>query len=147
MSLIHLQRLRRDSLIFRKLLALKLLISSPRYCRNLWVMAISLIMFIYIREDIFFTFVLLIFLKYVQLLEVDENSRLGSQGYDSVKSHPWFDGIDWKRIKDCSFPVPQEITARITQHLESHSEEYSVPPQGSPSHDEEVDIPEWFDEW
>ncbi|KAK9947785.1 hypothetical protein M0R45_003390 [Rubus argutus] len=81
-----------------------------------------------------------------KLLEV-ENTRLGSQGYDSVKSHPWFDGIDWRRIKDCSFPVPQEITARITQHLESHSEEYSVPPQGSPSHDEEVDIPEWFDEW
>lgn len=78
---------------------------------------------------------------------VDENTRLGSQGSDSVKSHPWFNGIDWKWIRDCSFPVPPEITSRITQHLESHSDEYSVP-QGSLSDDEdELDIPEWFDDW
>ncbi|KAM5547617.1 protein phosphatase 2C and cyclic nucleotide-binding/kinase domain-containing protein [Rosa sericea] len=82
-----------------------------------------------------------------KLLEVDENTRLGSQGCDSVKSHPWFDGIDWKGIRDSSFPVPQEITSRIAQHLESHSDEYSAP-QGSPSHnEEELDIPEWFDDW
>ncbi|KAL6226531.1 hypothetical protein ACLB2K_000493 [Fragaria x ananassa] len=82
-----------------------------------------------------------------KLLVVDENTRLGSQGSDSVKSHPWFNGIDWKGIKDCSFPVPPEITSRITQHLESHSDEYSVP-QGSLSDDEgELDIPEWFDDW
>ena len=52
------------------------------------------------------------------LIVPDENTRLGSQGPNSVKCHPWFDGIDWKRIADCSFPVPHEITYQIAQHLE-----------------------------
>ncbi|XP_050388056.1 protein phosphatase 2C and cyclic nucleotide-binding/kinase domain-containing protein [Argentina anserina] len=82
-----------------------------------------------------------------KLLEVDENARLGSQGSDAVKSHPWFDGIDWKGMRDGSFPVPLEIISRITQYLETHSDEYSVH-QGTSSDDEdEVDIPEWFDDW
>ncbi|KAF3965164.1 hypothetical protein ACB098_01G175600 [Castanea mollissima] len=81
-----------------------------------------------------------------KLLEVDENTRLGSQGPDSVKCHPWFDGIDWKRIADCSFPVPHEITYRITQHLESHSEDCST--LGSLAQDvEDLNIPEWLDDW
>ncbi|KAM1727229.1 hypothetical protein ACFX12_017898 [Malus domestica] len=82
-----------------------------------------------------------------KLLEVDENTRLGSQGYESVKRHPWFDGMDWEGIKDSSLPVPHEITSRITQHLGSHSEDCSVP-LGSPSRNgEELDTPEWFDDW
>ncbi|VVA10523.1 PREDICTED: phosphatase [Prunus dulcis] len=83
-----------------------------------------------------------------KLLDVDEDTRLGSQGYDSVKRHPWFDGIDWKGIRDCSFPVPHEITSRITQHLEIHSEDCSSVPLASPSRNaEELDNPEWFDDW
>lgn len=80
-----------------------------------------------------------------KLLEVDENARLGSQGPDSIKCHPWFDGVDWKGIAACSFPVPHEITSRIAQHLESHSEDCT--PLFSASQDVEVNIPEWLDDW
>lgn len=82
-----------------------------------------------------------------KLLEVDEAARLGSQGADPVKNHRWFDGIDWKGIRDCSFPVPQEITYRINQHLESYSED-SVAPLLSPIQDlEELNTPEWLEDW
>lgn len=83
---------------------------------------------------------------FAQLLEVDENTRLGSQGPDSVKCHPWFDGVDWERVADCSFPVPHEITSRITLHLESHSEDCT--PVVSLAQDvEDLNIPEWLDDW
>ncbi|TQD79013.1 hypothetical protein C1H46_035490 [Malus baccata] len=83
----------------------------------------------------------------LQLLEVDENTRLGSQGYESVKRHPWFDGTDWQGIKDRSLPVPHEIISRITQHLGSHSEDCSVPLASPSRNGEELETPEWFDDW
>ncbi|KAG6723609.1 hypothetical protein I3843_03G210700 [Carya illinoinensis] len=81
-----------------------------------------------------------------KLLEVDENTRLGSQGPNSVKCHPWFDGIDWEGIMNRSFPVPQEITSRIAQHLEGYSEECSTLVSFSQTIDEPND-PEWLDDW
>ncbi|XP_062148034.1 protein phosphatase 2C and cyclic nucleotide-binding/kinase domain-containing protein [Alnus glutinosa] len=79
-----------------------------------------------------------------KLLEVDENTRLGSQGPDSIRCHPWFDGIDWKGITDHSFPVPHEIASRIVQHLETHSEDCTLV---SSSQDVELNTPEWLDDW
>lgn len=82
-----------------------------------------------------------------KLLEVDESTRLGSQNPDSVKRHKWFDGIDWKRLTDSIFPVPHEITSRIAQHLENHTEDYTIHSL-SPSRDpEELNTPEWLEEW
>ena len=84
---------------------------------------------------------------FFQLLVVDENTRLGSQGPSSVKTHPWFDDVDWKSIADSSFPVPNEILSRISQHLENHIEDSAVP-QTSPTRDvEELNTPEWLDDW
>ncbi|WCJ42524.1 Protein phosphatase 2C and cyclic nucleotide-binding/kinase domain-containing protein [Euphorbia peplus] len=82
-----------------------------------------------------------------KLLEVDEDARLGSSGADSVKSHPWFEGVDWKGIKDGSFPVPDGIAVRVAQSLEIQSEDYSEP-LPSPSEDTNgLDTPEWLDDW
>ncbi|KAF5748558.1 Phosphatase 2c putative isoform 1 [Tripterygium wilfordii] len=82
-----------------------------------------------------------------KLLEVDEGTRLGSQDPDSVKSHPWFHGVDWNGIRDCSFPVPHEIISRVTQRLESHLEDCAGP-LASPSREvEDLNVPEWFDDW
>ncbi|GMQ06443.1 hypothetical protein CsSME_00051033 [Camellia sinensis var. sinensis] len=84
---------------------------------------------------------------FIQLLEVDETTRLGSHGADSVKSHPWFDDVDWEAITDGSFPVPHEIISRLAQHLESHSEECGAS-HLSPHQDvEELDTPEWLEDW
>ncbi|KAI3885746.1 hypothetical protein MKX03_024019 [Papaver bracteatum] len=82
-----------------------------------------------------------------QLLQVDENSRLGSQGPDSVKSHPWFEGVDWKGIADHKFPVPHEITSRISQYMERNLDDCSNP-VFSPSRDmEDSNSVELFEDW
>ncbi|XP_050216601.1 protein phosphatase 2C and cyclic nucleotide-binding/kinase domain-containing protein [Mercurialis annua] len=82
-----------------------------------------------------------------KLLEVDENARLGSSGFDSVKTHPWFDGVDWKAIRDGSFPVPHDIMFRITQHLESHPEDCTFPLASSSPDEDDLNVPEWLDDW
>ncbi|XP_054812249.1 protein phosphatase 2C and cyclic nucleotide-binding/kinase domain-containing protein isoform X2 [Prosopis cineraria] len=82
-----------------------------------------------------------------KLLDGDESTRLGSQGPDSVKSHPWFNGVDWEGIRNHSFPAPPEILSRITLYLEIHSEDCTGS-QVSPSQEvDELNIPEWLEDW
>lgn len=82
-----------------------------------------------------------------QLLQVDESTRLGSQGIDSIKAHPWFNGIDWKGLADRTAPVPQDIISRINLYLESHSDDI-VTSSYSPLQDlEELNTPEWLEDW
>ncbi|KAL4194085.1 hypothetical protein AMTRI_Chr05g66950 [Amborella trichopoda] len=81
-----------------------------------------------------------------KLLDVDASTRLGSDGADSIKSHKWFDGIGWKGITVGGSPVPQDILSRIKLHLENHVEETSMPPPSS-SQDDELNTPEWLEDW
>ncbi|KAL0282221.1 UNVERIFIED_CONTAM: protein phosphatase 2C and cyclic nucleotide-binding/kinase domain-containing protein [Sesamum radiatum] len=82
-----------------------------------------------------------------KLLEVDESARLGSQGIDSVKAHPWFDGIDWKGLAERAVPAPHDIISRIKVHLDSHSVDI-VTSTYSPVRDiEELNTPEWLEDW
>ncbi|XP_055810510.1 protein phosphatase 2C and cyclic nucleotide-binding/kinase domain-containing protein isoform X2 [Solanum dulcamara] len=82
-----------------------------------------------------------------KLLQVDEKLRLGSQGVDSIKSHPWFLDVDWKAIAAHRSPVPAEILSRISQRLENHGDE-NIASLHSPIHDlEELNTPEWLQDW
>nr|GMC58834.1 protein phosphatase 2C and cyclic nucleotide-binding/kinase domain-containing protein [Ipomoea batatas] len=82
-----------------------------------------------------------------KLLEVDENSRLGTQGVDSIKTHPWFDGFDWKGGTDSTAPAPPEIVSRINQYLVNRTDD-SMASLQSPSHDsKDLNTPEWLEEW
>ncbi|KAL3368760.1 hypothetical protein AABB24_009539 [Solanum stoloniferum] len=82
-----------------------------------------------------------------KLLQVDEKLRLGSQGVDSIKSHPWFLDVDWKAIADHRSPVPAEILSRISQRLENHGDE-NIASLHSPNRDmEELNTPEWLQDW
>lgn len=84
----------------------------------------------------------------IQLLEVEESSRLGSQGgIDSIKAHPWFDGIDWKGLAERKVPVPHDIVSRISIYLESRPD-IVVTSMDSPNGElEELNTPEWLEEW
>nr|KJB64985.1 hypothetical protein B456_010G074600 [Gossypium raimondii] len=82
-----------------------------------------------------------------KLLEVDEKTRLGSHGSSSVRSHLWFDGVDWKGIKDRTCPVPQELASRVAQHLEIHSEDCPVAVASPPQDIAELNVPDWLDDW
>ncbi|XP_057759820.1 protein phosphatase 2C and cyclic nucleotide-binding/kinase domain-containing protein isoform X1 [Arachis stenosperma] len=82
-----------------------------------------------------------------KLLDVEETTRLGSQGTDSVKSHPWFNGVEWEGIRHRTFPAPPEIISRVAQYLEVHSEDCSGS-LGSPLQEvEELNVPEWLEDW
>lgn len=81
------------------------------------------------------------------MLVVDENTRLGSQGPTSVKTHPWFRDVDWKGIAESTSPVPHEIMSRMSQHLDSHFEDSPVFQASPPRDVEELNVPEWLDDW
>lgn len=82
-----------------------------------------------------------------KLLDVDEQTRLGNMGPDSIRSHPWFGRIDWEGIENHSFPVPNGITSRIAQHLEMNSDDSTFPRLSLSQDVEDVDVPEWLDDW
>nr|XP_016498862.1 PREDICTED: protein phosphatase 2C and cyclic nucleotide-binding/kinase domain-containing protein-like isoform X2 [Nicotiana tabacum] len=82
-----------------------------------------------------------------KLLQVDEKLRLGSQGVHSLKNHPWFSGVDWKEVADHRSPVPAEILSRISQRLENHGD-VNIASLHSPIRDlEELNTPEWLEDW
>lgn len=82
-----------------------------------------------------------------KLLEVDENKRLGSKGADSLKSHNWFNGVNWESIRDGSCTAPQEILSRIDQYLESRPSETTAPVVLATEDVDELNTPEWLDGW
>ncbi|XP_022929938.1 protein phosphatase 2C and cyclic nucleotide-binding/kinase domain-containing protein-like [Cucurbita moschata] len=83
----------------------------------------------------------------VKLLEVDEKKRLGNENEYSVRSHPWFDGVDWKGIRDSTFPVPDSITSRVAQYLASYPEDSCGSLVEPPEDPDESDAPKWISEW
>lgn len=40
------------------------------------------------------------------LLQVDAKLRLGSNSFDDIIHHPWFDGFDWERLKSQEMTPP-----------------------------------------
>ncbi|MBA0852844.1 hypothetical protein Goshw_010364, partial [Gossypium schwendimanii] len=51
------------------------------------------------------------------------NQRLGSNGADEIKAHPWFEGVDWDRIyqMDAAF-IPEVNDELDTQNFEKFDE-------------------------
>ncbi|KAL1566860.1 cGMP-dependent protein kinase [Salvia divinorum] len=81
-----------------------------------------------------------------KLLEVEESARLGSQGIDSIKAHPWFHDIDWEGLAECRVVVPPDIIFRIYQYLETHFDDVNT--ASSPHREyEEPHLPEWLEDW
>lgn len=83
----------------------------------------------------------------MQLLEVDENLRFGSEGGPgSIKKHPWFDGLKWGAISNREIEVPEEIISRIHHHLENDN---VLPLETYQSLDttDEQDAQNWLEEW
>lgn len=82
-----------------------------------------------------------------KLLVVDENARLGTEGAEAVKKHPWFDGIDWERIADGTFTVPEEITDRVNSYVETLTEDSTASPSMPSEESADLTTPEWIQDW
>ncbi|CAI9779913.1 unnamed protein product [Fraxinus pennsylvanica] len=82
-----------------------------------------------------------------KLLEVDESARLGSQGIDSIKRHPWFHGADWEGLAHGTVPIPNVILLRINRHMESYSDNASTSIYSQLVDDEELNTAERLENW
>ncbi|KAI7739049.1 hypothetical protein M8C21_030326 [Ambrosia artemisiifolia] len=82
-----------------------------------------------------------------KLLVVDENERLGSKGVDTVKSHMWFNGVNWESVKNGTCTVPQEILTRLDQYLETRPADISAPDVLTNDDVDELNTPEWLEDW
>ena len=40
------------------------------------------------------------------LLQMDPKKRLGMQGHQELKAHPFFNGVDWDRLRNQELPAP-----------------------------------------
>uniref|UniRef100_A0A0D9VEU8 protein-serine/threonine phosphatase n=1 Tax=Leersia perrieri TaxID=77586 RepID=A0A0D9VEU8_9ORYZ len=82
-----------------------------------------------------------------KLLEVNENARLGAKGAESVKRHPWFDGIGWEQIADGTLTVPEEITSRVDSYVETLTEDLTASPFMPSEERADQAAPEWIQDW
>lgn len=84
-----------------------------------------------------------------QLLEVEESARLGSQGIDSIKAHPWFRDIDWEGLAERRVVVPPDIISRINLYLETHPDDTGTTTCSPIRESEEPNTPEieWLEDW
>ncbi|KAL9242331.1 hypothetical protein vseg_016343 [Gypsophila vaccaria] len=82
-----------------------------------------------------------------KFLEVDETKRLGNDGPESIKRHPWFAGFNWNGLVYHTIPVPDEIVSRISHHLQNSPEDNSFPPSSPLLDSEGLDSVEWLEDW
>lgn len=61
----------------------------------------------------------------------DADMRLGNNGVDEIKTHPFFDGVDWSNIKTSEAPwIPElsnELDCRYFDHFDEDESFY--PPE------------------
>lgn len=46
-----------------------------------------------------------------KLLTLDPTKRLGKEGTEAIKQHPFFDGLDWEHLFECKAPSLKEALA------------------------------------
>lgn len=81
----------------------------------------------------------------LQLMDRDPCSRLGSSARDaeSVKEHPFFNGIDWKKVLNKEYPMPVhekrklEIMSDLTQSIFVDLQKINIESKLSPNKEEE----------
>ena len=69
-----------------------------------------------------------------QLLRLKPQERLGMSGYDALKSHPFFAGVNWERVRTQQEPVPaHHVVFDPEDPSRVHSFKLVPPPEGYPS--------------
>lgn len=59
-----------------------------------------------------------------KLLTLDPQKRLGSNGSEEIKSHPYFNGIDWDDLFECEAPfIPQLDDPESTEYFDARGAE------------------------
>jgi len=66
----------------------------------------------------------------IQRLCCDQSERLGRNGVDEIKAHPFFKGIDWNRIRESPAPILPELKDQFdTKYFDSFDPEEEDEPE------------------
>lgn len=69
-------------------------------------------------------------IDFMLMLLTDSSKRLGRNGSDEIKAHPWFDGLDWNTLRLIPAPYVPEGSSRLKsllselRDLDPHSSQY-----------------------
>lgn len=70
-----------------------------------------------------------------KLLKLDENERITRNGSEELRSHPFFEGIDWKSLRTVSAPIIPQRSPEETVTVKTFNEqERSNPFHENPSY-------------
>lgn len=68
----------------------------------------------------------------IQKLITDADKRLGRNGAEEIKCHPFFDGFDWEKIRKTKAPfIPDIKSAASAEHFDKFEEEEPFLPDQS----------------
>jgi serine/threonine kinase 38 len=68
-------------------------------------------------------------------LVTDSENRLGRNGAEEIKKHPFFDGIDWGNVRKMRAPNIPQITSEIsTENFDKFEEQPDPDPKGKKFH-------------
>jgi serine/threonine kinase 38 len=72
----------------------------------------------------------------------DVDHRLGTNGIDEIKNHPFFDGIDWNHIREVKSPYQPKLASDddCTRFDKFDEEEPFYPPDDNKARKERKDI-------
>ncbi|CAE7499703.1 STK38L, partial [Symbiodinium microadriaticum] len=57
-------------------------------------------------------------LNFLFSLMTDASKRIGKNGVDSIRAHPWFDGLDWDTLRDQPAPYTPEGSIQMKSALQ-----------------------------
>ena len=63
------------------------------------------------------------------LLKVDPKTRLGVSSWSEIKTHPFFQGLDWNRLANKDYPSPlKSIVSCFPLHISKFEEDSDTQP-------------------
>lgn len=68
-------------------------------------------------------------LDFMLSLIVDAKDRLGSKGFDDIKNHPWFEGLNWNNLHGLKAPHIPDGAAKLKKAIEELKDTPSTAPR------------------
>lgn len=79
-----------------------------------------------------------------QLLHKDPAKRLGTNGADEIKSHPWFNGVNWAYVAEKRYEPPFKVSVGKNYGINNFDRQFTTAdPESMEYHDKHAGFPEF----